>query len=103
MSKLLHLGKSTLDNGFGMFRNMLAYKLYEQGTHLVVIDKWAPTTIVCSECGCYHKDVVNSLAVRSWQCPDCGAIHDRDVNAAINIRTKGMQTAGTAGLACLSL
>ena len=102
MSKSLHLGKSTLDNGFGMFRGMLAYKLYEQGKHLVTIDKWAPTSTVCSECGCYHKDIVNSLAVRSWECPDCGAMHDRDVNAAINIRNKGIQTVGTMGIACLS-
>lgn len=39
----------------------------------------------CSCCGTYHKDIVNSLRVRSWTCPDCGTFHDRDVNAARNL------------------
>lgn len=103
MSKTLKLGKSTLDNGFGMFRSMLSYKLNEQGKYLIKIDRWEPTSIVCSVCGCYHKDIVSSLAVRNWVCPDCGTNHDRDVNAANNIRNVGMRTVGTTGIACLSL
>ena len=100
-----HLGKSTNDNGFGMFRAFLAYKLADQGKIFHKIDKWFPSSKTCSVCGCYHPELVNSLSVREWTCPDCGTKHNRDINAAINIRNRGMLdiTAGTAGLACLSL
>lgn len=101
ISQALKLGKSTLDNGFGMFRNILNYKLSEQGKRLIVIDKWTPTSTACSNCGAYHKDIVNSLAIREWICPDCGAKHNRDVNAAKNIRSVGIKTVGTTGLACV--
>lgn len=90
MAQRLRLGKSTNDNGFGMFRSYLQYKLEVQGKKFVKIDKWTPTTIVCSVCGSYHKDIVNSLSVREWTCPDCGTHHDRDVNAAENIRSAGI-------------
>ena len=99
MSQSLHLGKATMDNSFGMFRGMLAYKLEELGKHLIKIDKWTPTTTVCHVCGAYHKDIVNGLHVRTWTCPDCNTFHDRDINAAINIRNIGILTAGTVGLA----
>ena len=51
----------------------------------------------------FTKTLTERFHLSRWDMNGCGAVHDRDVNAAINIRTKGMQTAGTAGLACLSL
>lgn len=100
-----HLGKSTHDNGFGMFRSLLFYKMADRGKIFHKIDKWFPSSKTCSVCGCYHPELVNSLSVREWTCPDCGIKHNRDINAAINIRNKGMLdiTAGTAGLASLCL
>ena len=90
MSQCLKLGKSTLDNSFGMFRALLEYKMIERGKIFHKIGRFTPTTIVCSECGSYHKDIVNSLDVRGWTCPDCNTKHDRDVNAAKNIKLSGM-------------
>ena len=90
MSQCLRLGKSTMDNSFGQFRQLLQYKMLERNKVFYKISKWQPTTIVCSVCGGYHKDVVDSLAVRKWLCPDCGAELDRDINAAKNIRQAGM-------------
>lgn len=90
ISQSLKLGKSTNDNGFGMFRAFLNYKLADRGKHLVKIGKWEPTSTVCSECGAYHKDIVNSLSVREWVCPDCKTHHDRDINAAKNILNLGL-------------
>ena len=90
MSRSLRLGKSTTDNGFGMFRSMLKYKLENRGKILHIIDKWEATSTVCSVCSVKHKDIVNSLNVRDWVCPDCGTHHNRDMNAAINIRKLGM-------------
>ena len=89
-SQALRLGKSTMDNAFGYFRTRLQQKLESQGKQLVKIGRFTPTTIVCSCCGAYHKDIVNSLSVRSWTCPDCGTFHNRDENAAINILNQGL-------------
>lgn len=91
MAQSLRLGKSTNDNGFGMFRSFLKYKMEERGKYLIYIDKWDATSTVCSECGAYHKDIVNSLSIREWTCPDCGTHHDRDVNAAKNILRLGLE------------
>lgn len=90
IAQALRLGKSTNDNGFGMFRQMLEYKLSIRGKKLIKINRWTPTSTVCSNCGAYHKDVVNSLKIRKWTCPDCGASLDRDTNAATNIRKIGL-------------
>lgn len=87
-----HLGKSTMDNGFGMFRSYLQYKLFDRGKQLLKLPRFEPSSIVCSCCGAYHKDIVNSLSIREWTCPDCGTHHDRDINAAINIRQFSLQT-----------
>ena len=106
VSKFYHLGKSTGDNGFGMFRTFLTYKLADRGKVFYKIDKWYASSTTCSNCGTKHKEIVNSLAIRKWTCPDCGYFHDRDINAAINIRKQGMleiSTAGTAELASLCL
>lgn len=90
IAQSLNLGKATNDNGFGMFRGFLKYKLAERGKHYYEVNQFTPTSTVCSYCGAYHKDIVNSLAVRSWTCPDCGTHHDRDVNAAKNILQHGL-------------
>ena len=91
IAQSLRLGKSTNDNGFGMFRAALSYKLKDRGKYLIYIDKWDATSTVCSTCGSYHKDIVNSLSIREWTCPDCGTHHDRDINAAKNILKLGLE------------
>lgn len=90
ISQFGHLGKSTSDNSYGMFRMFLDYKLADRGKIFHKIDKWFPSSKICSICGCYHADIVNSLAIREWVCPDCDTVHDRDINAANNIRNKGI-------------
>lgn len=90
ISKCLKLGKAACDNGFGIFRNHLQYKLADKGKKLIKIGRFEPSTIVCSECGAYHKDIVNSLSIREWTCPDCGTHHNRDINAAKNILNAGL-------------
>ena len=103
ISQFGHLGKSTTDNGFGMFRTFLAYKMADRGKVFYKIDKWFPSSKTCFVCGCYHPELVDSLSIREWTCPDCGSKHNRDINAANNIRNKGMNdiTVGTTGLASL--
>lgn len=89
MSQCLRLGKSTMDNSFGQFRQLLQYKMFERGKIFHKIGRFEPTSQTCSECGCKHS-ITKDLSVRKWICPDCGAELDRDINAAKNIRKSGM-------------
>lgn len=83
-------GKATMDNGYGMFLDMLEYKLEDRGKVLIRIDKWFPSSQTCSVCGAVHPEI-KDLSIRKWTCPDCGTLHDRDINAAINIKSKGIE------------
>ena len=80
-------GKATMDNGYGMFLNMLEYKLTDRGKHFVKVDKWFPSTQLCSCCGRRMKLALNE---RIYKC-SCGLIIDRDHNAAINVRNEGLR------------
>jgi len=91
MAQGLKLAKSTNDNGFGIFRTFLAYKLREQGKQLIVIDKWFPSSKTCHVCGKINSEL--TLTDRIWTC-SCGIVHDRDMNAAINIRNEGCYMLG---------
>jgi putative transposase len=93
MAQGLKLAKSTNDNGFGMLKTFLEYKLKEQGKQLVIIDKWYPSSKLCSFCGTVNGSL--TLADRIWTC-SCGAILDRDINAAINIKNEGCRILGIA-------
>ena len=88
ISGSLHLGKSTFDNGYGMFRNMLEYKQNDKGHYYVEIDKWYPSSQLCHECG-YKNSATKNLSVRKILCPCCGTVYDRDLNAAMNIDRAG--------------
>lgn len=90
IAQSLRFGKAVSDNGFGMFRNFLRYKLEEQGKYFIPIDKWFPSTKTCRHCGEVNPDV--QLGQSVWTCPHCGAVIDRDLNAAINIRNEGLRT-----------
>ncbi|NJM74029.1 MAG: IS200/IS605 family element transposase accessory protein TnpB [Scytonema sp. RU_4_4] len=83
------LAKAISDVGWGTFTNFLAYKLERKGAKLVEIDRWFPSSKLCSNC--FYQVNEMPLDVRDWVCPQCGTHHDRDGNAAINIRTEGIR------------
>lgn len=89
ISRCLKLGKATMDNGFGMFCNMLEYKQKRKGHYFVRIDKLYPSSQLC-QCG-YKNPITKDLKIRTVTCPNCGAIYDRDHNAAINIDKEGLR------------
>ena len=92
-----NLAKAISDVGWGIFVNFLAYKLERKGGKLVEIDRWFPSSKLCSNC--YYQIDKLPLDIREWTCPNCGTRHDRDGNAATNIRAEGiriLQTDGTA-------
>ena len=93
------LAKAISDCGWGTFRQKLAYKAARAGRHLIVIDRWYPSSKTCSACG--HLLAELSLRTRHWTCPSCRTRHDRDINAAKNILAAGLAvTGGTPGDAC---
>ncbi|MEV6982453.1 transposase [Sphaerisporangium sp. NPDC051017] len=80
------LARSVHDAGWSAFVGMLEYKAALYGRAFHRIDRWFPSSKLCSACGALAGSM--PLGVRSWTCP-CGAVHDRDVNAAINILAAG--------------
>ncbi|MEU6779861.1 RNA-guided endonuclease TnpB family protein [Nonomuraea angiospora] len=80
------LAKSVHDAGWSQFVAMLEYKAVRYGRHFGKIDRWFPSSKLCSACGTIADSM--PLNIREWTCP-CGAAHDRDVNAAINILAAG--------------
>lgn len=87
MAQCLKLGKNLHDNGFGMFRVFLQYKLEEQGKQFIKIDKWFPSSKTCSCCGNIKENL--KLSDRVYKCDKCGLIIDRDYNAGLNIKECG--------------
>lgn len=88
-NKKFHNGKATMDNGYGMFCDMLKYKLEQKGGQLIKISKWYPSSQTCSCCGTRHKEM-KDLSIRTLKC-SCGLEIDRDYNAAINIKNEGLR------------
>lgn len=78
-------GRKVSDLGFGQFMTILEWVAFKRGKQVVKIDRFAPTTKVCSGCGQKHN---LTLRDRVLNC-DCGLVIDRDHNAAINILCAG--------------
>ena len=89
MIKNRKLSKSIADVGWGLFINMLEYKAERYGKKVIKLEQWFPSSQICSHC--QHNDGKKALNIREWTCSNCQTQHDRDVNAAINIRNKGLE------------
>ena len=89
LMKNRRLSKSIADVGWSMFINMLEYKAERYGKQIIKIDQWFPSSQICSHC--QHNDGKKPLNIRKWKCSNCHTKHDRDVNAAINIKNKGLE------------
>lgn len=81
------LARAISDAAWSELRSMLEYKCQWYGRDLIVVDRWFPSSKVCSECGALQDKM--PLNVREWTCR-CGAHHDRDVNAAKNVLAAGL-------------
>jgi putative transposase len=89
------LAAAISDCGWGEFRRQITYKAAAAGRHLVVINRWYPSSKTCSACG--HLLASLSLSTRHWTCPDCRTLHDRDANAAKNILAAGLAVTACGG------
>jgi putative transposase len=88
MIKNRRLSKSIGHAGWSEFRSMCSSKAMKFGRDLVIIDRWEPTSQVCSICN--FKWGKLDLSVRTVSCISCGAINCRDINAAKNIESIGV-------------
>ncbi len=86
------LARAISDASWSEFRSMLEYKAAWYGRDVIAVDRWFPSSRLCSDCGALQGKM--PLNVRTWTC-DCGTTHDRDVNAA-----KNLLAAGRAAEAC---
>jgi len=87
------LASAIADMGFYEFRRQLEYKCQWYGTSLKVVDRFFPSSQICSNCK--HKQKM-PLKERVYNCPECGLSIDRDLNASINLE----QAAGYAVSIC---
>jgi len=85
------LAKSVFDAGMGAFRRMVEYKSDRASKTVVVIDRWFPSSQLCSADGCGYRNWALTLGDREWTCPQCGAVHHRDENAARTIKAEGLR------------
>lgn len=99
MMKNHHLAGAIADAGWGEFLRQCQYKAEREGKRFVQIDRFFPSSRLCSHCGYKFSDL--TLAVREWTCPQCGAHHDRDFNACLNIKQEGIRKMRAEGLAVL--
>ncbi|MER7131548.1 RNA-guided endonuclease TnpB family protein [Streptosporangium saharense] len=87
MVKNHRLARAISDASWRELRSMLEYKARWYGRRLVVVDRWFPSSKLCSACGTLQGSM--PLNVREWTCP-CDVVHDRDVNAARNVLAAGL-------------
>ena len=85
----LKFGITIFDLGYGTFLNYLSYKLEWLNKKLIKVDKYFPSSQLCSNCSYRKTDL--TLNQRHWICPSCGEHHDRDFNAAKNIKKEGIR------------
>ncbi|MFB2983120.1 RNA-guided endonuclease InsQ/TnpB family protein [Microseira sp. BLCC-F43] len=78
------LAASIADMGLFEFRRQLTYKCQLYGARLVVVDRWFPSSKLCSNCGAKKETLL--LKERVFECHSCGHTQDRDLNAAINLQ-----------------
>lgn len=91
------LAGAITDSGFYEFRRQLEYKAEWYGSQVIVIDRFYPSSQLCSCCG--HRQPM-PLHLRTYDCGSCGISIDRDLNAAVNIRDYSETAASSAVEAC---
>jgi putative transposase len=77
------LAGAIADCGMYEFKRQLEYKTEKFSSQLILVDRFFPSSQICSNCGNHRHKM--PLKNRVYVCPDCGHTEDRDLNAAKNI------------------
>lgn len=83
MMKNIHLSRAIQEQNFAKFISYMKYKCEWDGIEFIQVDRFYPSSKMCSNCGSIRKDL--KLSDRTYICPECGTVIDRDLNAAINL------------------
>ncbi|WVU11758.1 RNA-guided endonuclease TnpB family protein [Natranaerobius thermophilus JW/NM-WN-LF] len=84
MIKNSKLAKSISDVSWSELARQLEYKANWYSRTYIQIDRFFPSSQLCSSCTAKNTEVKN-LSIREWTCDNCGTHHDRDVNSSKNI------------------
>jgi putative transposase len=76
------LAGAVADANFFEFRRQLEYKAQRYRSVVVLVDRWHPSTQLCSHCGEKQQML---LCDRIFECNACGMTADRDFNASTNL------------------
>ncbi len=90
MIKKSKYARNIADSSMSRFISMLIYKADWYGRRIIKVPNDYPSSQLCSTCG-YKNSITKDLGIRKWACPKCGTVHDRDINAAKNILSKGIE------------
>ena len=90
MYKDHNIAKSLSSNPLGEIIRVLKYKALWNNKKLIQIDRYYPSSQVCSVCEFQNKELKN-LSIRKYECPMCHTKHDRDFNASVNIMFEGLK------------
>ena len=90
MYKDHNIAKSLNSNPLGEIIRVLKYKAEWNNKKLIQIDRYYPSSQVCSVCEFQNKELKN-LSIRKYECPMCHTKHDRDFNASVNIMFEGLK------------
>ena len=84
------LARNITDASWSRLVSMLIYKANWYGRKVIKVPSNYPSSQLCSKCS-YKNSITKDLTIRKWTCPKCGTVHDRDINAAKNILSKGIE------------
>ena len=88
IAKFLRNAKNVTDCGYANFVTRLQQKGEEQGTSVIKVDRYFPSSQLCHCCGYQNHNL--KLSDREWTCPSCGEHHIRDYNASINLKNEAL-------------
>jgi putative transposase len=86
----------TLDFSWSEFTTVLEYKMKYKGGTLIKVDRFFPSSKMCSKCGHIYKEL--KLDEREWTCKKCNSILHRDINASINLKNEGVKILQSNGI-----
>jgi len=90
------LAQAMSDVSLGSFYSMLEYKCNWNDKQFVKIDRFFPSSKMCSNCEWINQDL--TLNIREWTCTSCCEKHDRDFNASKNILKQGLKILSGSGI-----